>query len=63
MRAEHLYIHVPFCARRCVYCDFYFTTTRTSHATFVDAMCAELAYYAAEYAEYEPIQTIYLGGV
>ncbi len=57
-----LYLHIPFCTQRCVYCDFYFTTTRASHASFVNALCAELEYYAAEYAEREPVETIYLGG-
>ena len=57
-----LYLHVPFCTRRCTYCDFYFVTTRTSHASFVQALCAELGYYAAEYGRREPIETIYFGG-
>jgi oxygen-independent coproporphyrinogen-3 oxidase len=57
-----IYLHIPFCTQRCVYCDFYFTTTRTSHAPFVHAMCTEMEYYAAEYADREPIETIYLGG-
>ena len=57
-----LYLHVPFCSQRCVYCDFYFVTTRTSHAPFVQALCAELDYYAAEYGSREPIETIYFGG-
>ena len=57
-----LYLHIPFCAQRCVYCDFYFTTTRKEHGAFVEAMRTEIEYYASEYSEREPIETIYLGG-
>ncbi|MGI9173749.1 MAG: radical SAM family heme chaperone HemW [Rhodothermales bacterium] len=57
-----LYLHIPFCSQRCVYCDFYFVTTRTSHASFVQALCTELDYYTSEYGSREPIETIYFGG-
>lgn len=57
-----LYLHIPFCAQRCVYCDFYFTTTRKEHGSFVEAMRTEIEYYASDYGEREPIETIYFGG-
>jgi len=57
-----LYLHIPFCSQRCVYCDFYFVTTRKSHGTFIEAMRSEIEYYASQYAEREPIETIYFGG-
>lgn len=57
-----LYLHIPFCTQRCVYCDFYFTTTRKSHGAFVEAMRAEIEYYGTEYSEREPIETVYFGG-
>lgn len=57
-----LYLHIPFCTQRCVYCDFYFVTTRKSHASFVQALCAELEHYAYTHGTLEPIETIYFGG-
>jgi len=57
-----LYLHIPFCSQRCVYCDFYFVTTQKTHGAFVEAMCSEIEYYASQYAEREPIETIYFGG-
>jgi oxygen-independent coproporphyrinogen-3 oxidase len=41
--ARHLYIHVPFCHRRCAYCDFN-TYVNMEHriAAYTDALCAEL---------------------
>lgn len=55
-----LYLHIPFCKQRCVYCDFYFTTTRTEYGSFIDALCTELAAYAERYSE--PVETLYFGG-
>ena len=57
-----IYLHIPFCTQRCVYCDFYFVTTQKSHGAFVEAMCHEIEFYAAKYAESEPVETIYFGG-
>ncbi len=56
-----LYLHIPFCARRCVYCDFYFVTTRQDHDAFVEALCTEIGLYAERYAR-APLETIYFGG-
>ena len=42
-RARHLYVHLPFCAHRCGYCDFVTVTGRDGeHASYVDALLAEL---------------------
>jgi oxygen-independent coproporphyrinogen-3 oxidase len=57
-----LYFHIPFCAQRCVYCDFYFVTTVRDRAPFVDALCREIALYGDRYAGREPVETVYYGG-
>jgi oxygen-independent coproporphyrinogen III oxidase len=41
---RHLYVHLPFCASRCGYCDFVTVVGRRGqHGTYVDALLAELA--------------------
>src|SRR5439155_1749890 len=43
LRARHLYVHLPFCAHRCGYCDFVTAVGRRSqHADYVEALLAEL---------------------
>jgi oxygen-independent coproporphyrinogen-3 oxidase len=61
MAARHLYVHLPFCAHRCGYCDFVTSVGRRGeHAGYVDALVAEL--------ELERglldggLETIFLGG-
>lgn len=57
---RHLYIHVPFCARRCSYCDFSIAVrTTTPVAAYVSALALELD--RADSASWE-LDTIYLGG-
>ena len=56
-----IYIHIPFCKRRCIYCDFFSTTRSEEKPTYVRALCQELA-IRKNYLEDEEIETIYLGG-
>ncbi len=56
-----LYIHVPFCARRCVYCDFYSNTDRSQVAPYIEALIREME-LREDYLNGEAIETIYLGG-
>lgn len=56
-----LYIHVPFCAKRCIYCDFFTSTNQDSKAAYVDAVCKELV-LRKDYLKGETLRTIYFGG-
>lgn len=56
-----IYIHTPFCKRRCIYCDFFSTTQSEKKPAYVHALCQELD-MRKDYLEGEYIETIYLGG-
>ena len=56
-----IYIHIPFCKRRCIYCDFFSTTQSEKKPAYVHALCQELD-MRKDYLEDEDIETIYLGG-
>ena len=59
--ARHLYVHLPFCASRCGYCDFVTVVGREGqHDAYVSALLAELA---LERPALEPrLESVFLGG-
>jgi len=58
-----IYIHIPFCKSRCVYCDFYSTTSLALSQRYVDAVCKEMEERSMEYGTRDRrIETVYLGG-
>ena len=62
MDAKHVYVHVPFCARRCSYCDFAIAVRRTVPVDdFVDALDREIALRFGKDRGAD-VDTIYLGG-
>ena len=66
-----LYIHIPFCKSRCIYCGFYSTTHSQLRQQYVNALCKEMCLPASKWqagpTDTSPkgmgqIETIYLGG-
>ncbi len=55
-----LYIHIPFCKSRCIYCGFYSTTNDNLSSDYVDCLIRELDLRKNETTL--PWETIYLGG-
>jgi oxygen-independent coproporphyrinogen-3 oxidase len=59
--ARHLYVHLPFCAARCGYCDFVTVVGRDArHGEYVDALIGELELERGLLAE--RVETVFLGG-
>ncbi|HZS31696.1 MAG TPA: radical SAM family heme chaperone HemW [Gaiellaceae bacterium] len=59
--ARHLYVHLPFCAHRCGYCDFVTVVGRSGqHTAYVDALLQELELERNALAG--ELETIFLGG-
>ena len=58
-----LYIHIPFCSSRCVYCGFYSTTGLELRERYVNAICKEIELRNKIFElRGERVSTIYLGG-
>jgi oxygen-independent coproporphyrinogen-3 oxidase len=59
--ARHLYVHLPFCAHRCGYCDFVTVTGHEGeHGAYVNALLAELALERHLLAD--EVESVFLGG-
>ena len=60
-----LYIHIPFCRSRCIYCGFYSTTALDLRQRYVDALCREMEIRGEKLevrGERIDIETVYIGG-
>ena len=58
---RHLYVHLPFCASRCGYCDFVTVVGRQGqHGAYVTALLAELELEGGVLAA--PLESVFLGG-
>lgn len=58
--AASIYIHIPFCRRKCVYCDFYSRTDLRLIPEYVSALTGEVRLQAARMSR--PADTLYFGG-
>ncbi|MEE3715905.1 radical SAM family heme chaperone HemW [Tumidithrix elongata RA019] len=58
-----IYLHIPFCRRRCFYCDFAITTGGEDlKQRYVETLCQEIALTAAHKPPKAQLQTIFFGG-
>ena len=59
MKLPGLYIHIPFCLRKCDYCDFYSVTSISRIPDFLKALSKEMEMVRDQCG---PFDTVYLGG-
>src|SRR3989337_4528060 len=57
-----IYIHIPFCEHKCIYCDFYSIITKDNVTSFLLALKKEINYYADLHSSDRTITSIYFGG-
>lgn len=58
-----IYLHIPFCEKKCVYCDFYSITNKSNIDQFINALKNEILLFLKANPEIDrKIETIYFGG-
>ncbi|KAF0152938.1 MAG: oxygen-independent coproporphyrinogen III oxidase [Ignavibacteria bacterium] len=57
-----IYIHIPFCDHKCIYCDFYSIINYENTSRYLEAVKKEIANYAKQFAHNRKIISIFFGG-
>ncbi|MBE6618502.1 MAG: radical SAM family heme chaperone HemW [Ruminococcaceae bacterium] len=61
MKDRGLYIHIPFCAAKCAYCDFYSLPSSSLHERYVGALCKSGEILSEKYSD-TVFSSVYIGG-
>jgi len=62
LRELVIYVHIPFCDHKCIYCDFYSIITSDNISSFLQSLKKEIKYYAESYSSDRIITSIFFGG-
>ncbi len=62
MKDSALYIHIPFCDHKCIYCDFYSIITSDNILNFKSALKKEIEYFSNIYSDNRNYSSIFFGG-
>ena len=62
MKESAIYIHIPFCDHKCIYCDFYSIITKDNILPYLNSLKKEITYYAGFYSTARIYTSIYFGG-
>ncbi len=61
MEKLSIYVHIPFCVKKCEYCDFYSLCDLSRREAYADALIAQIKSFRSE-AKNKLVDTIYFGG-
>ena len=61
-KSDELYIHIPFCVKKCLYCDFLsFPADEKTKERYIEALCDELLFIGSERCD-KPLRSVFIGG-
>jgi len=62
LRRVGIYIHIPFCEKKCFYCDFYSIENHSQRKEFLSCLIKEIELFSRNYQQHCEADTIFLGG-
>ena len=62
MRETAIYIHIPFCDHKCIYCDFYSIISYENTESYLQYLLNEIDFYSNAYSKDRKIISIFIGG-
>lgn len=62
MKETSIYIHIPFCDHKCIYCDFYSIINYENSFNYLNALNKEIEYFSKFYNDERKIISIFFGG-